>query len=763
MPPKRHFDFDSSSDAPEVASSEPGAYPTPAKRRHLTSTPVRSPPRSSDCSLYSEYSTPYTPYAKSVPSDSPTNPFGFVRRHVRLGLPKETSFSRHLALRFQLVSAPDLPPVRRRPREARRLDHRGSPAFWECEGTYRIVQVPLNYSLAHIHALVLFLFNGDPSRAHSPPAPGEQGYLFEAKRDISYYHESWRLATLSGGTTWAKASRVQDPYYSAKSFADLVEASNDANELPFFEEDEDWSWENEDEFGLANIWPPGGDLSKAIVYRHDSQRVVHITVCTQTIPARKGVGNKPYVFRAYEDISLDPTPIEPSSVFPSPPKTQTLLTTRTTARTRAPHTPDPSPPDLTGSPSKKGSRQAKPLTTRNPSSNPFKSSTSKPAASIFPKPKTSKIKSFKPSLPSPSPSPIHDLDDDAEGSDVDEDDEDKFDGGLDPYRWNKHDAFSRFLTRMSGPSPTSPGHASPGAEDSPLRIPSSRPASSLGMPSSPSSSAYASADEGDHDVFRSSSPLRLPVITPMTSHAPTRARIERAERRIREHTASVERTALEEEARREKREKEKAEREKKRRALERIKEEKDKRAKALGKLKGRDEAKKGVVARMRGKTRAAPRSRGGRVEEVRGGDGWDAVPAGAGEVLDDNDEEGEREDEEEHEEEAEEDDQQEDEEGEDDPQDDEGEDEEQQDSEDDEETRAREEAHYQGYRAARRTEVIRLMGGSDGWADIPANAGGAWDEEEGDQEEDENENPFDDGSEESDEDDGFHYKEEPDV
>lgn len=267
MPPKRHFDFESSSDAPEPYSSEPGAYPTPAKRRHLTSTPVRSPPRSSDCSLYSEYSTPYTPYAKSVPSDSPTNPFGFVRRHVRLGLPKETSYSRHLALRFQLVSAPDLPPVRPRPRKANRVDHRGDSAFWECEGTYRIVQVPLNYSLAHIHALVLFLFNGDPSRAHNPPPPGEQGYLFEAKRDISYYHESWRPATLSGGTTWAKASRVQDPYYSAKSFAELVEASNsNADELPFFEEDEDWSWENEDEFGLANVWPPGGDLSKAIVY-----------------------------------------------------------------------------------------------------------------------------------------------------------------------------------------------------------------------------------------------------------------------------------------------------------------------------------------------------------------------------------------------------------------------------------------------------------------------------------------------------------------
>ncbi|KZV73912.1 hypothetical protein PENSPDRAFT_648486 [Peniophora sp. CONT] len=754
MPPKRHFDFDSSSDAPEP-SSEPGAYPTPAKRRHLTSTPVRSPPRSSDCSLYSEYSTPYTPYAKSVPSDSPSNPFGFVRKHVRLGLPKETSFSRHLALRFQVVSAPDLPPVRPKPQEAARVDHRGDPAFWECEGTYRIVQVPLNYSLAHIHALVLFLFNGDPSRAHTTPPPGETGYLFEAKRDISYYHEPWRSATLSGGTTWAKASRVQDPYYSAKSFAELVEASAlNADELPFFEEDEDWSWENEDEFGLANVWPPGGDLSKAIVYRHDSQRVIHITVCTQTIPARKGVGNKPYVFRAYEDISLDPTPIEPSSVFPSPPKTQTLPNSRTTARGRAPHTPDPSPPDLTGSPTK-GARQAKTLTTRNPSSNPFKSSPSKPAASIFPKSKASKPKNFKASLPSPSPSPSHDLD--AEGSDVDE--EDKFDGGLDPHRWNKHDAFSRFLARMAGPSPNSPGHTSPGPEDSPLRIPSSssRSASSLGLPSSPSSSAYASADEGDADVFTSSSPLRLPVITPIHTHAPTRARIERAERRIREHTASVERTALEEEAKRAKREKEKAEREKKR-ALEKIKEEKERRAAAVGRVKAKDGAKKGVVERMRAKTR--PARSGARAEEVRGGDGWDAVPASAGEVAgdDEEDDDGEEWDAAEEDDDHQDDDaaQEDEEEVEED-----GQEEEEQDSDDNSETRAREEAHYAGYRAARRAEVIRLMcgGDGDGWADIPSNAGEApW----GEDEEEEDENPFDDGNGER-EYDASYYEEEPDV
>lgn len=215
----------------------------------------------------------------------------------------------------------------------------------------------------------------------------------------------------------------------------------------------------------------------------------------------------------------------------------------------------------------------------------------------------------------------------------------------------------------------------------------------------------------------------------------------------------MERTALEEEARRAKREKEKAELEKKR-ALEKIKEEKARRAGVVGRMKPKGAAKDEAVVRARAKTR--PTRRVARVEAVRGGDGWDAIPAGAGEVGGEEGEEVDGDDGEDAVTEGGEDGRENDEEQEDEGEQEEVDDEEERDSEDDEETRVRDEAHYAGYRAARRAEVIRLMGGGDGdgWADIPANAGEAWDNEE--------ENSFDDEDGER-EYDASYYEEEPDV
>ncbi|KAI0031584.1 hypothetical protein K488DRAFT_86657 [Vararia minispora EC-137] len=565
-----------------------------SKRRHLDvlSTPARPPRTSSSCSLYS---TPYTPYSYSIPSDSPSNPFGFNRRSVKLVLPRESSFSRHLALRFQLVDAPDLPPIRKRPRGRMIRDKNGRIVNWDQEGTYRIVQVPLNYTFRHLHALIIFLFDGDPTHAREPPPPtkSEPGYLFEVLCDVTFFPDRLQQpGHIRSGSTFAKASRMQDPYYSSQSILDLVEKaeSDTAEELPFFE-GEDWTWENEDDYALSNVWPPGGDLDRAIIYRHDAKRVIHITVCTQTIPPRKGVGNKPFVFRAYETVHLDPKSPAPGSIFPPSPfkkpalPIHSLPTPSPTDSSVSPVKPSPVPtsdgPAASASSSKQR-RLSPTLESIDPFSNPFKKvvkasastatvSTSS-AQSIF-----SKRHKAEPAPPSPV-EPVADSDADAAGSSDEE--EAPFDGGLDPKAWNRHDAFSRFLARFAGPPPIEPGKPIPTNTsesalddevdgDSPLRIPGSSRSSSFSDACS---------------VWEGSSPLRLPLVTPAPADTLTRIRNERALRKLRQLTEDnlkeTEREALEQE-RRAQRAKERKEarvrEEERRKAAEKLKEERARR------------------------------------------------------------------------------------------------------------------------------------------------------------------------------------------
>jgi hypothetical protein len=52
---------------------------------------------------------------------------------------------------------------------------------------------------------------------------------------------------------------------------------------------------------------------------HDDKTIVHITLNTQTVPHRKGVGNMPFVFRAYGTAHLDPPRTPPTaSSTPAP-------------------------------------------------------------------------------------------------------------------------------------------------------------------------------------------------------------------------------------------------------------------------------------------------------------------------------------------------------------------------------------------------------------------------------------------------------------
>ncbi|KAI0318804.1 hypothetical protein OF83DRAFT_898311 [Amylostereum chailletii] len=432
--------------------------PTPSKRPHLLSTPAKSTPGSSS-SVYS------TPYAYSVPSDSPSNPFGFKRTAQKLVLPKATSFSRHLPLRFQLASAPDLAPPPEPSRPPRR-DRRGRVIHYDQEGTYRIVQVPLSYTLRHLRHLILFLFNGDPTLHPPPPTPENPGYLFEAQRDVAMYAETHRPGCIKRGKTFIKASTVQDPYYSSQSIMDLVENSEsiDMLEDPFLDDDE-WTWEGEEDVTLKTVWPDGADLNRGIIYRHDPTRAIHVTMCTQSIPARKGVGNKPFVFRAFGTIDLDPPVPPPVSIFPSPfkkPTSKALVSLLTPSQL------SPSKPVLpTQKPaSKPPSRAAK------PPSKPVASGSTAASGSgsrrhPFPPPNPSPTK--PPSKPQPpptervfreqSPDVDADADADAEGSDDpdapsdDEDAEGDFEGGLDPRPWNDYEASPLHLPCVT-PAPT---------------------------------------------------------------------------------------------------------------------------------------------------------------------------------------------------------------------------------------------------------------------------------------------------------------------
>ncbi|OCH93902.1 hypothetical protein OBBRIDRAFT_789766 [Obba rivulosa] len=127
---------------------------SPPVKRARTSFTSSSPFAGSSSPAY--LCTPYQP-----PSDSPSNPLGFNRTVAALQLPCETSFSKHLSLRFQLVlsgggSHDDSPKGKGKAKmtSRERMQDAG-------EGVYRVVQVPRNYTFRHLHQLIFFLFASD--------------------------------------------------------------------------------------------------------------------------------------------------------------------------------------------------------------------------------------------------------------------------------------------------------------------------------------------------------------------------------------------------------------------------------------------------------------------------------------------------------------------------------------------------------------------------------------------------------------------------
>lgn len=287
--PKRTFEH--------VEPSSPTLPPTsssPAKKIHASSTPAS---RSKATYGSSAFSTPYTPSVYSIPADSPTNPLGLKRRVNNLTLPKATPFSKHVALRFQLirVTAADPAPPSKRPSlwdsepgsSSPSSDALNAAAFsknplatqYASEGTYRIVQAPLSYTFRHLCALIPFFF----SRNHLAAAqlPCVPGHLFAVHHGISIGGPG----EIARGRVRVKLSRARDPYYSSRSLADLIAAADaqgqDEEDLEDEEEDASWRWEGEDDFTLGHVWEARvRDPKRGIIYVREPPPSTHGKILT---------------------------------------------------------------------------------------------------------------------------------------------------------------------------------------------------------------------------------------------------------------------------------------------------------------------------------------------------------------------------------------------------------------------------------------------------------------------------------------------------
>ncbi|EIN09038.1 hypothetical protein PUNSTDRAFT_44506 [Punctularia strigosozonata HHB-11173 SS5] len=262
-------------------SSAPFTPRTPKASRDYTScfsTPLRS--------------TPFT-----IPSDSPTNPVGLERgKRLRVALPEVTSFSKHLALRFQVVQAAAV--HNRRRSKARHARGAARPEL-DRAGVFRVVQVPLNYTFRHLHALILYLF---PSRSRGPisrsewtaTSPPSSSHAFEVQRDVVLQSNA-----IKSGRTVAKLSTSYLPY-EQEALSEDDNAAAEGNPR----EEGGWIWENEDEFEVGRVWPNGPELENGIIYWHSPLTAIHITLNMESLPRRSGRSNEPYVFRARGSLDL---------------------------------------------------------------------------------------------------------------------------------------------------------------------------------------------------------------------------------------------------------------------------------------------------------------------------------------------------------------------------------------------------------------------------------------------------------------------------
>ena len=161
-------------------------------------------------------------------------------------------------------------------------------------GVYRIVQVPLNYTFAHLRILVAFLFgsstasSGLGGQASSRSGRGEEeDYLFEVVSKATMYSPLYKPGQIKSGKTTTKLSNRRDPcrWNVGYGYADDDEDEEEEDEL---EEDElapstaldledevlaeleekpgEWKWESEEDYVLGHVWPDGLDIRCGIIY-----------------------------------------------------------------------------------------------------------------------------------------------------------------------------------------------------------------------------------------------------------------------------------------------------------------------------------------------------------------------------------------------------------------------------------------------------------------------------------------------------------------
>ncbi|TFK49231.1 hypothetical protein OE88DRAFT_1662660 [Heliocybe sulcata] len=255
------------------------------------------------------FATPRTPrsYTLPAPSDSPTNPFGLSRPRKAdpLKLPSPISYSRYLALRIQIVGHP-----------CRDDLYQGGKT-----PPYRIVHVPVNYSLKLFQKLIMFLFQCEQADVAKMQERNAGGHLFEIAEHVAMCDGSMRAGQIKTSRVIAKLSSERDPYFRPGGLEEDTGVEDDGSGVP-------WSWENEDEFTLRNVWPRGADPRRALIYHHNNYTILHVTINTIPVQARKGLGNRPFTFLARGHIDLNelpalfspsriPVPKRKSAIFPS--------------------------------------------------------------------------------------------------------------------------------------------------------------------------------------------------------------------------------------------------------------------------------------------------------------------------------------------------------------------------------------------------------------------------------------------------------------
>jgi hypothetical protein len=204
---------------------------SPAPKRHRVSS-----------SSYSNFSI--SPLFTSIPSDSPSNPFG-RKRTISLNLPPVTGFGKHLPLRFQFVD----------PNSRWKQDR---------EGIYRIVQVPLTYNFTHLKYLIFYLFGGQYGLEDRDGS--ELGHSFHVVKGVTMWNQRYRLGMVRKSEPWICLSSAKDPYRYKKEWdyklrfeeeGDEDEGAREEEESCDGQDDDDEEpvkWEAEEDFTLAHIW-----------------------------------------------------------------------------------------------------------------------------------------------------------------------------------------------------------------------------------------------------------------------------------------------------------------------------------------------------------------------------------------------------------------------------------------------------------------------------------------------------------------------------